>query len=112
MVGSSPEQWARALEAIGELQAELGSTVEILVLVHSHAWPLVLRPEKGGAGGTLLTALQMLQRPGTTLAICQNTLSGIRRGRRDLLPGIQIVRSSVGELVRRQTDDWAYIRPT
>ena len=48
---------------------------------------------------------------GARFGICKNSLKGIGLNEEDLIDGVEIVSSGVGELVRKQRDGWAYIRP-
>lgn len=48
---------------------------------------------------------------GVKFAACSNTLNamGIKSGR--LVKGVEVVSSGIGELVRKQSQGWIYIRP-
>ncbi len=48
---------------------------------------------------------------GVRLVACAHSLSGLGIAREQLFPGVEIVPAGVGELVRKQADGWAYIRP-
>ena len=75
IVGATPEHWAEALETLAELSYE---SFEIRGVVHSHAWPLVAKPEKGGAI-ELHEQAQALARRGVKLVLCENTMRGATR---------------------------------
>ena len=107
IVGAAPEHWAASLESLTELSDE---GIEARGVVHSHAWPLVAKPEKGGAT-ELHAQAQLLTRRGVKLVLCENTMRGAKLGKRDLMPFTSTVSSAMGELVKRQTDGWAYLKP-
>jgi uncharacterized protein len=107
IVGATPEHWAEALELLAELSDE---GTEIRGVVHSHAWPLLIKPEKGGVT-ELHKEAQALAGRGVTLVLCENTMRGAKLSKRDLMPFARTVSSAVGELVRKQTDGWAYLKP-
>lgn len=48
---------------------------------------------------------------GVTVAACNNTLRERHIPAERLLPGVTIVSSGVGELVRREAEGWLYVRP-
>jgi len=48
---------------------------------------------------------------GVMFCACSNTLRASYIDVSDLLEGVQVVSSGVGQIVRRQTEGWAYIRP-
>jgi len=45
------------------------------------------------------------------IALCNNALNNLRLKPEDMLPEALVVPSGVGELVRKQAEGWAYIRP-
>ena len=48
---------------------------------------------------------------GVRFAVCANTLRGMDLGEDDFPEPVEIVSSGMGELVRRQAEGWAYIKP-
>ena len=48
---------------------------------------------------------------GVLLAACAHSLSQLEIASDALLESVKVVSSGVGELVKKQTDGWAYIRP-
>ena len=110
IVGATPEHWAEVLECLAELHKDLSPEgAEIRGVVHSHAWPLLVRPEKGGAAALHEQAKALVQ-SGVTLVLCENTLRGVKLGKRDLMPFARTVSSAVGELVHKQSEGWAYLK--
>jgi intracellular sulfur oxidation DsrE/DsrF family protein len=55
-------------------------------------------------------ATQLVAR-GVLLAACANSLNQLEITRETLFASVEIVPSGVGELVKKQVDGWAYIRP-
>ena len=56
-------------------------------------------------------ALQNLQKQGVILAMCENTMRMRKIKREDLFPFVSYVPTANGELIIRQTDGWAVVRP-
>ncbi|ACV62656.1 Domain of unknown function DUF1791 [Desulfofarcimen acetoxidans DSM 771] len=54
--------------------------------------------------------LAELHNKGVILAVCSNTLKDKNIPAEQLLPFVQIVSSAVGELTRKQTEGWSYIK--
>lgn len=52
-----------------------------------------------------------LQQRGVQFKQCSNTLDGSDATEDDLVDGVELVSSGVGELARLQADGWAYLRP-
>ena len=55
--------------------------------------------------------LQNLQKQGVILAMCENTMRMRKIKREDLFPFVSYVPTANGELIIRQEDGWAVIRP-
>ncbi|MBC7570768.1 MAG: DsrE family protein [Spirosoma sp.] len=55
--------------------------------------------------------LQDLQKQGVILAMCENTMRMRKIKREELFPFISYVPTANGELIIRQTDGWAIVRP-
>ena len=60
---------------------------------------------------TVADGVAELQARGVIMAACRNTLRERNIAQERLLPGVQIVSSGIGELVRRQQEGWIYVRP-
>ena len=56
-------------------------------------------------------ALQNLQKQGVILAMCENTMRMRNIKRDELFPFVSYVPTANGELIIRQEDGWAVIRP-
>jgi uncharacterized protein len=48
---------------------------------------------------------------GVNFKQCHNTISGTNISKEDLIDGVELVSSGVGELTRLQNDGYAYIKP-
>lgn len=55
--------------------------------------------------------LQDLQKQGVILAMCENTMRMRKIKREELFPFVSYVPTANGELIIRQTDGWAIVRP-
>lgn len=102
---ADPNKQRSALRNIENLLAEMPSTpVELviqgaaidLVVAETSPWP---------------QELEALQQQGVTVAVCGNTMKANHLKETDLLPGMTIVPSAVGELVRKQREGLSYVKP-
>lgn len=55
--------------------------------------------------------VEALQMQGVVFKQCANTLVGTDTDESDLVDGVEVVSSGVGELTRLQNDGYAYIKP-
>jgi intracellular sulfur oxidation DsrE/DsrF family protein len=55
--------------------------------------------------------LRSLQKQGIKLALCNNTFQGMGLSKDDLVEGVVLVPSGAGEIVKRQSEGWTYIKP-
>ncbi len=60
---------------------------------------------------TVVDGIEELLARGVIMSACRNTLHERNIAQERLLPGVQIVSSGIGELVRRQQEGWMYVRP-
>lgn len=59
----------------------------------------------------IVQRVEKLRKLGVTFKICANSLASRGMTKEDLLDQVEIVGSGIGEIVRRQIDGWAYIKP-
>jgi len=52
-----------------------------------------------------------LIKEGIAVLACQNTLTRKQISPERLLPEVRMVTSGLGEIIRRQQEGWAYVRP-
>ncbi|MEZ2442712.1 DsrE family protein [Chitinophaga sp. RCC_12] len=85
--------------------SERQTRVAIEVVVHGHAWNLLLPeshpfPEK----------IASLQGRSVRFLICQNTLNSRQLAADQLFPFVEVVPAAIAHLIERQQEGWAYIR--
>ncbi|CAB1129204.1 DrsE domain-containing protein [Candidatus Hydrogenisulfobacillus filiaventi] len=102
---ADPDAHRKALANIANLLNELPDAVVELV-VQGDALDLVLTGRSAAAA-----ELDRLQEQGVRVAACANTMRARAVTAAELLAGVSVVPSGVGELVRRQQEGWAYIKP-
>lgn len=102
---ASPEKHASVLLNITNLLNELGDETQVELVVHGPGLLAVIAVAPHSA-----KVSELLHR-GVTVTACANTMRGMKISIDALVDGVQVVPSGVAELVRRQRQGWAYLRP-
>ena len=104
------DRWEAVFRNIDNLRADLGAgNVEVEGVIHGKAWPLMVKPEKGGAA-EFHPKVEAAIRSGVKLVLCENTMKRNKIEKADVLPYAATTSSAMGELVRKQTEGWAYLK--
>ena len=94
------------LTNIENLLLDLGDNVEVELVANAEGVQVLLK-----AGNPLVPQLERLATKGVRLVACANALRAAGIDKDALLAQAEVVPSGVGELVRKQAEGWAYIRP-
>lgn len=78
-----------------------GVDVKVILLLNGEAPKAALSDER----------LSELMNQDVIVSVCNNSLRGLNIDHKDLLKGINIVPAGVLELIERQAEGYAYIRP-
>jgi intracellular sulfur oxidation DsrE/DsrF family protein len=103
---SDQGKWNLALNNAKNIQTDLGAAnVDIEIVTYGPGIDMLkLDSPVGGRIGEATTA-------GVKVIACENTMRGQKLTRADMLSGIGYVPAGVVELMSRQQQGWAYIRP-
>ncbi len=103
---NDPARWNLVLNNVKNLQKELGAdNVKIEVVAYGPGINMFkLDSEVGGR-------LQEAADSGVKLAACGNTMKGAKLTMADMHPAVSQVPAGIVELMRKQQEGWAYIRP-
>ena len=102
---ADPKTHENALRNVRNTAADLGPDAQVAVVAHGPGIGLVT----GQSGCT--QEVSDLVGQGVQVLACRNTLNRLEIPVEKLLPGVEIVTAGIGEIVRRQHDGWAYVRP-
>ncbi len=94
------------LENIENLLADLGESVEIELVANFEAITLLSR-----ASNKYESKIADLAAKDVIFAACANTMRAHNLTKNDMLEVAIVVPSAVGELIKKQAQGWAYIRP-
>jgi intracellular sulfur oxidation DsrE/DsrF family protein len=102
-----PERWEGIIRNIENVRAALGETnVDVEVVVYGKALPLLLKTNAAQE-----EKLRTLSMGGVRFAACENTMKQRKVTHDNLFPFVHTVDSGAAELIRKQTDGWAYLKP-
>jgi len=86
--------------------------VHIVVLGHSDGVKFLVRPRNAAANGDFAAAIGALQNRGVVFDACRNSLGKFGMAPSDVIQGVHVVPSGVGELARLQArEGFGYIKP-
>ncbi len=103
---ADPGKWNLALNNARNLQADLGKDgVEIEIVAYGPGIGMLKR--ESPVASRIADALGA----GVGVVACENTMAGQKLAKDDMLPKIGYVPSGVVELMRKQQQGYAYIRP-
>jgi hypothetical protein len=101
-----PGSWRTALNNVRNIQNRVGEkNTDIEVVAYGPGIDMLKSnsPVGGRIGETMAT--------GVRVVACENTMQGRKLTRKDMLPRIGYVPAGVVEVIVKQQEGWAYIRP-
>ncbi|HEX6137666.1 MAG TPA: DsrE family protein [Casimicrobiaceae bacterium] len=103
---ADPGKWNLALNNARNLQADLGKNdVEIEIVAYGPG--IGMLKADSVVGNRIGEALAS----GVEVSACENTMRGQKLAKADMLNGIGYVPAGVVEIMQRQQQGWAYLRP-
>jgi uncharacterized protein len=103
---NDPAKWNLALNNARNLQSDLGAAnVEIEIVAYGPG--IGMLKAESVVGNRIGEALGS----GVKVAACENTMRGQKLAKPDMLNGIGYVPAGVVEIVQKQQQGWAYLRP-
>lgn len=101
---SSPDKHRAVLRNIKNLMDEMPD-LHVELVVHGEGIALVTH------GSEMAEPVSQLIDRNVTVAVCKNTLKMKKIDETTLLPGMTFVDAGIAELVRRQMEGYAYVKP-
>ena len=103
---SDPAKWSLALNNAKNLQDDVGAdNVDIEIVAYGPGIGMLkLESPSGARVADALTAK-------VKVFACENTMRGQKLTRDDMLPALSYVPAGVTEIMTRQSEGWAYLRP-
>ena len=103
---ADPARWNLALNNVRNLQQDLGAD-NVTVEVVAYGPGIGMLKMDSAVGARISEALKS----GVKVAACENTMRGQKLTHADMLPNVGYVPAGVVEIVQRQQEGWAYLRP-
>jgi intracellular sulfur oxidation DsrE/DsrF family protein len=99
-------KWNLALNNAKNLQTDLGAAnVDIEIVAYGPGIGMLK------ADSVVGTRVDEALAAGVKVVACENTMRGQKLGKPDMLSGVGYVSAGVVEIMQRQQQGWAYIRP-
>jgi uncharacterized protein len=106
MSEADPAKWNLALNNAKNIQADLGAAnVDVEIVAYGPG--IGMLKADSVVGNRIDEALAA----GVKVVACENTMRGQKLAKADMLPKVDYVAAGVVEIMQRQQQGWAYIRP-
>lgn len=103
---NDPAKWALALNNVSNVQADLGEdNVEMEIVAYGPGISMLK------AGSPMAQRVTAALKTGVKVVACENTMTTQKLTYGDMLPDIGYVQAGVVELMQKQQQGYAYIRP-
>lgn len=103
---ADPGKWNLALNNAANVQSDLGKN-NVAVEIVAYGPGIGMLKMDSTVGARIAAALAA----GVAVVACENTMKAQKLARDDMLPQISYVPAGVTELMKRQKEGYAYIRP-
>lgn len=103
---ADPKKWALALNNAANVQEDLGkSNVDVEIVAYGPGLGMLKLDSEAGEG------IKNAMDEGVKVMACENTMHKRKLSRADMLPDLGYVKAGVVELMAKQAEGYAYIRP-
>jgi uncharacterized protein len=103
---NDPLKWGLALNNVRNVQMDLGEdAVQLEIVVYGPGIGMLK------AGSPMAERVSAALKSGVKVVACENTMKAMKLVYADMLPDIGYVPAGVVELINRQREGYAYIRP-
>ena len=103
---ADPARWNLVLNNVKNVQDELGAD-KVIIEVVAYGPGIGMLKFDAPSSGRVLEA----QQSGVRLLACENTMRNQKLARADMHPNVSYVPAGVVQIIRRQQEGWAYLRP-
>jgi intracellular sulfur oxidation DsrE/DsrF family protein len=103
---ADPAKWNLALNNIKNVQTDLGAAnTEVEIVAYGPGIGMLK------ADATIANRVIDAMAAGVKVVACENTMTNQKMKREDMIDKISYVKAGVVELMQKQREGWAYIRP-
>jgi hypothetical protein len=104
---NDPARWNMILNNTRNAQEDVGGADKIDIEIVAYGPGIYMLKGDSPVGGRVTEAIKN----GVKIVGCENTMKGMKLSKDEMLPVIGYVPAGVTELMKRQEEGWAYIRP-
>lgn len=115
---NEPERWSVAIGNIINLFNDVGdSNISVIVVSNGVGVKGYITCPQEGTGicipgaGDVLKKMEELSRRGVRFLACRNALRANNIDEKDLPPFVEVIPAGMTELIKRQAEGYAYIKP-
>lgn len=103
---ADPARWNLALNNVRNLQEDLGAA-NVTIEIVAYGPGIDMLKLEAVSNSRITDALKA----GVQVSACENTMRNQKLARADMHPGVGYVPAGVVEIIERQQQGWAYLRP-
>ena len=104
---NDPARWNMALGNARNAQDEMGGPDKIDIEIVSNGPSVMMLKTDSPIAGRVAEAT----RSGVKVMVCENSMKGFKLEKSTMLPSVNYVPAGIIELMKKQQDGWAYVRP-
>jgi hypothetical protein len=104
---NEPARWNMALGNAKNAQDEMGGPDKIDIEIVSNGPSVLMLKGDSPIAGRIAAATKA----GVKVMVCENSMKGFKLAKSEMLPGVNYVPAGIIELMKKQQEGWAYVRP-
>jgi hypothetical protein len=104
---NDPARWNMVLNNTKNAQEDVGGADKIDIEIVAYGPGIYMLKKDSPVGGRVADAITS----GVKIVGCENTMKGLKLSKDEMLPVIGYVPAGVTELMKKQEEGWAYLRP-
>lgn len=104
---NDPARWNMVLNNTKNAQEDMGGADKIDIEIVAYGPGINMLKKESVVGDRIGDAIKS----GVKVVACQNTMKGLKLSKDDMLPVVGYVPAGVTELMKKQEEGWAYLRP-
>lgn len=104
---NDPARWNMILNNTKNAQEDVGGAEKIDIEIVAYGAGIYMLKNDSPVGARVAAAIKS----GVKIVGCENTMKGMKLSKDEMLPVIGYVPAGVTELMKKQEEGWAYLRP-
>ena len=104
---NDPARWTMVLNNTKNAQQDVGGADKIDIEIVAYGPGIYMLKNDSAVG----TRIGEMVKSGVKVVGCENTMKGFKLSKDEMLPTIGYVPAGITELMKKQVEGWAYVRP-